>query len=122
MQREKLVEQVRSSGRRPTSRSDGRRLQDHPLVGEARNIGLMGALELVSRQAGTRRGFPEPGTVGTICRDICFENGLVMRAVRDTMIIAPPLVISHAEIDELVSIARYCLDRTLDVVGRQAPA
>ena len=43
-----------------------------------------------------------------ICRTHCFENGLVMRAVGDTMIIAPPLVISHAEIDELIEKARKC--------------
>ncbi len=39
---------------------------------------------------------------GSICRDLCIANGLVMRAVRDTMIVAPPLVITHAQIDELV--------------------
>jgi putrescine aminotransferase len=86
-------------------------LADHPLVGEARIAGLMGALELV-RDKATRTLFAEPGTVGTICRDLCFENGLVMRAVQGTMIIAPPLVISHAEVDELVTVARDCLDRT----------
>ncbi len=48
-----------------------------------------------------------------ICRTFCFENGLIMRAVGDTMIIAPPLVISFAEIDELVDKARKCLDLTL---------
>ena len=49
-------------------------------------------------------------SVGTLCRDLCIENGLVMRAVRDTMIIAPPLVITHAQIDELVEKARKSLD------------
>ncbi|MND85850.1 putative aminotransferase [compost metagenome] len=51
-----------------------------------------------------------------ICRTFCFENGLIMRAVGDTMIIAPPLVISHAEIDELVEKARKCLDLTLEAI------
>jgi len=50
--------------------------------------------------------------VGMICRGHCFENGLIMRAVGDTMIIAPPLVISKDEIDELVEKARKCLDLT----------
>jgi putrescine aminotransferase len=63
--------------------------------------------------------FPEPGTVGTICRDICFENGLVMRAVRDSMIIAPPLMINTTEIDELVDTARECLDQTALALRRQ---
>lgn len=51
-----------------------------------------------------------------ICRTFCFENGLIMRAVGDTMIIAPPLVISFAEVDELVEKARKCLDLTLAVL------
>ena len=111
MQREKLVERVQSTTA-PYMAGRWASLADHPLVGEARIVGLIGALELV-RDKATRTAFAESGTVGTICRDICFENGLVMRAVRDTMVIAPPLVISHAEIDELVAIARACLDRTL---------
>jgi putrescine aminotransferase len=78
----------------------------------------MGALELV-RNKTTRESFAQPGTVGTICRDLCFENGLVMRAVRDSMIIAPPLVISHAEIDALVRTARDCLDQTLGTLKRR---
>ncbi|MNG36857.1 putative aminotransferase [compost metagenome] len=51
-----------------------------------------------------------------ICRQFCFDNGLIMRAVGDTMIIAPPLVISREEIDELVEKARKCLDLTLEAL------
>ena len=51
-----------------------------------------------------------------ICRTFCFDTGLIMRAVGDTMIIAPPLVISKAEIDELVTKARKCLDLTLSAL------
>ena len=54
--------------------------------------------------------------VGMICRNFCFDNGLIMRAVGDTMIIAPPLEISHAEIDEMVEKARKCLDLTYEAV------
>ena len=88
-----------------------RELAEHPLVGEARGIGFIGALELVADKA-TRRFFPNRGNVGTICRDHCFANGLVMRAVRDTMIISPPLVMERAHIDELVEKAWRCLDLT----------
>ena len=70
-----------------------RDISEHPLVGEARSVGLIGALELV-KDKGTRTFFDNRGEVGTICRDFCFENGLIMRAVRDTMIISPPLVIT----------------------------
>ncbi|MTI18072.1 aspartate aminotransferase family protein [Rhodobacteraceae bacterium RKSG542] len=91
-------------------------LADHPLVGEARICGLVGALEL-SPNKETRAPFAaETGTVGTICRDFCFETGLVMRHVRDSMIISPPLVITKEEIDELVAKAHKALDLTLEAV------
>ncbi|MEM9850743.1 MAG: aspartate aminotransferase family protein [Pseudomonadota bacterium] len=86
-------------------------LGEHPLVGEARSIGLMGALELTADKA-TRRPFPDPGTVGLRCREACFGERLVMRHVRDTMIISPPLIVGEAEIDLLVTRARAALDRT----------
>ena len=83
----------------------------HPLVGETRCVGLVGALELVQDKA-TRRFYERRGEAGTLCRDLSIESGLVMRAVRDTMIISPPLIISRAQIDELVDKARQTLDRT----------
>jgi putrescine aminotransferase len=86
-------------------------LADHPLVGEARSCGLLGALELVADK-GTRRYFSPARKVGLTCREHCIANGLVMRAVRDVMILAPPLVISEAEIDEVAARARRALDLT----------
>ncbi|MBB3329962.1 putrescine aminotransferase [Halomonas campaniensis] len=86
-------------------------LAGHPLVGEARSLGLIGALELVDPASGER--FDSARGVGPLCRDLCFAGGLVMRSVGDTMIISPPLVISHAEIDELMEKARAALDATL---------
>ncbi len=93
-------------------------LADHPLVGEARTLGLFGALELVPHKP-SREFFPQRGTVGTRARDLCVQNGLVMRAVWDTLITAPPLVISRSEIDELVLKARQTLDQ-LQVELRRA--
>ncbi|EWH00702.1 hypothetical protein Q427_18010 [Halomonas sp. BC04] len=86
-------------------------LGDHPLVGESRSLGLIGALELVADKA-RRERFPKSLGVGNLCRDICFDIGLVMRSVGDTMIISPPLVITRAEVDELVRLARQALDET----------
>ena len=111
LQRENLVERVRDDVG-PWLAEKWRKLAEHPLVGEARCTGLIGALELVRDKAG-RRFFDKRGEVGTICRDYCFENGLVMRAVRDTMIVAPPLVITRAQLDELAEKAWRCLDLTL---------
>ncbi|HIN02075.1 MAG TPA: aspartate aminotransferase family protein [Candidatus Marinimicrobia bacterium] len=86
-------------------------LGDHPLVGEARGIGMVGALELV-KDKDTKTSYQSDQNVGMICRDFCFNNGLIMRAVGDAMIICPPFVISHSEIDELVDKAKLCLDLT----------
>ncbi|MGI9274782.1 MAG: aspartate aminotransferase family protein [Endozoicomonas sp.] len=86
-------------------------LADHPLVGETRGVGMVAALEITSDKKARSR-FDDKGTAGTLCRDFCFANGLVMRAVGDTMIISPPLVISKSEIDELVEKAWKCLDLT----------
>ncbi|MDD9858423.1 MAG: aspartate aminotransferase family protein [Gammaproteobacteria bacterium] len=86
-------------------------LADHPLVGEVRCRGFIGAIELVADKAGGRR-FDPPGKAGTLCRDACFDNGLVMRAVGDTMVLSPPLIISRADIDEFADKARAGLDHT----------
>ncbi len=87
-----------------------KRLEDHPLVGEARTIGMLGAIEL-SPDPSTRAPFNAPeGTIGLITREICIKNGLIMRHVYDKMIISPPLIISEKEIDMLVSIAWSSLD------------
>ncbi len=85
-------------------------LADHPLVGEARIVGLVGALELVPVKGDRSARFDPVGRVGMLTRDISFRNGLVMRAVRDTMVLSPPLVISKDEIDMLVERCRKSLD------------
>ncbi|MCU0929511.1 MAG: aspartate aminotransferase family protein [Burkholderiaceae bacterium] len=88
------------------------------LVGEAQTCGLMGALQLVKDKA-SGTPFPSELEVGMVCRGHCFGNGLIMRAVGDRMIIAPPLVIARAQIDEMAALIRRCLDLTLaDVRGR----
>jgi len=87
-------------------------LREHPLVGDAETCGLMGALLLLKDKAlGTP--FPESAEIGMVCRGHCFREGLIMRAVGDRMIVAPPLVITRAQIDEMLSLIRRCLDLTL---------
>jgi putrescine---pyruvate transaminase len=92
------------------------RLAEHPLVGEARSVGFLGALELVADKS-SRKRFDNPGVVGGVCRELCFEHGLIMRAVGDTMIISPPLILSREHIDELVEKAHRCLDLTRAKLG-----
>ena len=87
-------------------------LADHPMVGEARSIGMMGTLAL-SPDKSRRAKFAGPqGAIGLRCREFCFNGGLVMRHVGDRMIIAPPLVITKAQIDTLVERAHDAVDKT----------
>ncbi|MFT5930462.1 MAG: putrescine aminotransferase [Oceanospirillaceae bacterium] len=90
-------------------------LLDHPLVGQVRGIGLMAAIELVQNKESHANYAKEIG-VGGICRDYALANGLVMRAVGDSMIMCPPLIISKLEIDELIEITKKSLDQTLTQV------
>ena len=117
---EKLVERV-AEDIGPYLRQRWLQLADHPLVGEARMTGLMGALELVPAKPARHR-FPDKAGVGLICRDHSFNNGLIMRAVGDTMVVAPPFVLSHAEADELIAMAKRTLDMTLDDIRRRGLA
>ncbi|MEM7058993.1 MAG: aspartate aminotransferase family protein [Pseudomonadota bacterium] len=84
-------------------------LADHPIVGEARMCGLVGAMELVADKDSMAR-FASDKSAGSTCRDHAIANGLVMRAVGDTMIISPPLVINEEECDLLIERAHAALD------------
>ena len=110
MENEAIVERV-ADDVGPYLAARWRALGEHPLVGEAPMVGMVGALELTPDKVG-RTKFPDVGKVGTLAREFSFKNNLVMRAVRDRLIIAPPLVISHGEIDELIARARKTLDET----------
>ena len=85
-------------------------LAAHPLVGEAKIVGFMGSLALTPDKASRAPFAADAGTVGYICRELCFANNLVMRHVGDRMIISPPLVMSKEEIDTLIDRAWTSLD------------
>ena len=88
-------------------------LLDHPLVGIANTVGLMAGLLLVKNKATLER-FESDQPIGFVCRGHMFSNGVIMRHVGDRMIIAPPFVITHEQIDEMVAVIRSCLDATLE--------
>ncbi len=87
-------------------------LNQHPLVGTAETCGFVAGLVLVKDKQ-TGEVFDPDLPVGMVCRGHCFGNGLIMRAVGDRMIIAPPLTMTHAQIDELMDLIVKCLDLTL---------
>jgi len=94
------------------------RLRDHPLVGHAQTCGFVGGLVLVKNKE-TGATFDSNQGVGMLCRAHCFGNGLIMRAVGDRMIIAPPLTMTHAQIDELMDLIVKCLDLTYAEVQKK---
>ena len=115
LQREQIVERVKTETA-PYFNQRWASLADHPIVGEARSLGLVGAIEIV-RNKETRERFHKDLAAGSRCRDFCVRNGLVMRAVGDTMIVSPPLIFEKHHSDELVEKAWKCLDLTAEAVG-----
>jgi putrescine aminotransferase len=85
--------------------------EGHPIVGEVRGIGLIAAIELVADKS-KREFFPNIGDVGGHCRNYCFNSGLVSRAIRDTMVLAPPFIISESEVEEIITKLKAAIDNT----------
>lgn len=112
MQREDLPGRVRTDVG-PYLAQQFATLKDHPLVGDAETCGFVAGLVLVQDKA-TRKPFPEDWAVGMMCRAHCFGHGLIMRAVGDRMIIAPPLTMTHAQIDDMMGLIRQALNLTYE--------
>ncbi len=109
MQEEHVVEHVRDVAH-PYLAERWHALAEHPLVGETALVGLMGSLALTPVKGERVRFAAEAGTAGFITRERCFANNVIIRHVYDRMIIAPPLVITPAEIDILIERATKALD------------
>ncbi|WP_317931368.1 aspartate aminotransferase family protein [Halioxenophilus sp. WMMB6] len=90
-------------------------LADHPLVGEVRTTGLLGAVELMQDKS-SHQFFENKGAAGTLCRDLSIENGLVMRGVGSTMIMCPPLVITTEQLDLMAERVAKTLDDAAKVL------
>ena len=107
----------RAAALAPKFQSRLRAFLDHPLVGEARGVGMIGALEFVSNKA-TKAGFTPYGSIGTYCFERCHVHGLIPRNVGDGIALCPPLIITEAQIDEMFDKLSLALDDTLDHVTR----
>ncbi|MDP2581168.1 aspartate aminotransferase family protein [Shimia thalassica] len=115
LEEEKIVETVREDTG-PYLQKKWKALADHPLVGEAKIVGMMGSIALTPNKE-TRAAFKaDVGTIGFKCREHCFANNLIMRHVGDRMVISPPLVITKDEIDTLIERATKALDLTLQQI------
>jgi len=120
MEREDLVGRVaRETG--PHLAKGLAALANHPLVGATRSLGLIGAVEIVSKKGTNQRFGDAPGKAGPIVRDLCIKHGLMVRAVRDTVVMSPPLIISKDEIDQLLAILAKALDEAEAILRERYP-
>ncbi len=94
-------------------------LADHPLVGETRSLGLIGAVEIVADKTTRARFGGKAGQAGPILRDMCIANGLMVRVIRDTLVMSPPLIMTHDEIDQMLAIIRRSLDEAAPVLAQK---
>ncbi|MCQ1850073.1 aspartate aminotransferase family protein [Neorhizobium galegae] len=91
-------------------------LEDHAVVGEAESVGLIGGLQLAADKS-TRRRYAKPDDIGSLVRNHCLENGLILRATGDRMLASPALTISRSEVDEVIEKLRAALDHLRDSVS-----
>jgi len=115
--RERLVE--KSAAKAPKFQARLKALGDHPLVGEARGLGLVGGVELVADKRSKRPFDPKQG-VGFYCSRFAEDEGLIVRFLPgDCLSICPPLIISAEEIEQLFDRLGRAIDRTLDWAKRE---
>ena len=109
----------RAAQRAPQFQARLAALNDHPLVGEARGLGLIGGVELVANRK-TRQSFGPAQGVGPRAVRFAEDEGLIVRAVMgDVLTLCPPLIVTDGEIDELFDRLTRALDKTLDWVRRE---
>ena len=94
-----------------------RRLSEHPLVGNARGLGYIGALELVCDKE-NKRPFAPAANIGLFAERSCEALGVILRALGDTIAIAPPLIADAADIQEILEKIALGLDETSDHARR----
>lgn len=104
-----IIGHVRKVG--PRLQEGLRRFSDHPLVGEVRGVGLIAAVEVV-KDPRTKEAFDPAAKIGTRVADHALEDGLMVRAMLDSIAFTPPLIITEAEIDAVVDRFGRALDKT----------
>ena len=88
-------------------------LEQIPLVGEVRGVGLMAAVEASMQVSNGNDRLEKDYAVGELVDSHCQQLGLLVRPLINLCIISPPLVIIEAQVDELVSILKKGLELTL---------
>jgi 4-aminobutyrate---pyruvate transaminase len=112
----KIVDHVKKVS--PRMQEGLRALQNHPLVGEARGIGLVGAVELTQNKS-TKKAFDPKNGLGNYVQSRALEYGVIVRNMRDAVAVCPPLIIDEAQIDEMIEGLRRALDDGLAYARKQ---
>ena len=113
-EREKIVEKVRAKA--PQFQQRLTALNDHPLIGEARGVGLIGGMEIVADKQTKRQYDPKKGGAAKTVTFAQAEGLIVRSLMGDRIAVCPPLIISPEEIDTLFDRLERALDKTLDWV------
>jgi 4-aminobutyrate---pyruvate transaminase len=108
-ERDKIIEHVRDVAKVFEARLQ--KLSDHPLVGEVRSMGLIGAIEMVADKK-SKRPFDPKKLVGATTANVLQDNGFITRALGDSIALCPPLIISEDQIHEMFDIIARTLDHT----------
>jgi len=110
MESTNILHQVKNNTA-PYLASKWKDLENHSLVGEARHLGMLAAIEIVEDKENCKR-FENSAEIVGRCKNFCYENGIVMRAIKNKMVIAPPLICNNEHIDEIIEKVWKCLDLT----------
>jgi len=110
MEKTNILDKVKNNTG-PYLSSKWKALEEHELVGESRSVGMLAAIEIVKDKENCIRFENSKEVVGK-CRDFCYENGLVMRAIANKMVISPPLICETEHLDEIIEKVWKCLDLT----------
>ena len=107
-QRDKIMEHAAKVS--PVFQSRLARLGEHPLVGETRGVGLIGAIELVADKA-SKRSFAPKHMIGAATIKMMEENGVILRNIQDSIAFCPPLIITTDEIHDMFDRVEKGLDQ-----------
>lgn len=102
----------------PVMQDGLRKLQASPIVGEVRGVGLIGAVELVQDKT-TKAPWPKDAAIGVKCQEFCYEEGLVLRAVGDSIAFCPPLISTEQDIREILTRFETALEKTESWAAQQ---
>ena len=115
LEQEQLVQKTRDDTGPYLQKLLRETFEDHPLIGEIQGTGAVGAIQF-SRNKETRERFADEDKLTWHSRSAGFESGAIIRSTYGRLIIAPPLIITHSQIDELIAKMRLAVDKTAEWV------